>query len=239
MGIYIYTKPNTALDIVDTSSIIIKKTSRDVINEFPQIIRGIDILGVEDLSTYTIVDPNNRITVTKNLIDVNAIRRDEDAYVYKDKGVNHFTNFEHKVDVRSPTSLGSYGCLLVWGISNVIDDAYAWTYGFTIEIYGYDVTHYDIRMRSKNGTGGWGPPGSKSSTNKFTHGNWCYLTIKRSGTSLTCKIYSDSARGDLLETLTLTVGGSEKYRYIYACSSWNTASSQDINGDIKNFYLNE
>ena len=47
-------------------------------------------MAVEDFTTYTEVDPNSRITVSSTKVTWASVQRDEDAYVYKDKGVNYF-----------------------------------------------------------------------------------------------------------------------------------------------------
>lgn len=190
----------------------------------------------EDFRTYTEVDPNSRITISQILVDANGLKRNEDAYVYKDKGVDYFVNFEHEVDVRSPSYIALYGVVLVWGVSNVVDDVYAWTWGFSLEVYGVSTSQYDLRFRKKIGSSGWGTGDNSTPIN---HGTWSYITIKRDGASLTCKIYSNNERTNLVETLSLTVGIVEKYRYIYACSSWNTATPQTFNADISKLHLQE
>jgi len=195
-------------------------------------------MPVEDYTTYTEVDPNNHIfLVGTNHIDA-TLTREEDAYLYKDRGVDHFQDFAHLVDARSPAYISPFGTVLVWGVSNVVDDAYAWTWGFTVELYAFSSLNYDVRLRTKGGTGGWGSAGVASST-KFSYGTWVYLKIIRSGTSLKCEIYSNAARTNLLETLEVTVGATEAYRYIYACSSWNTGIINTQEVDIENLDLQE
>ena len=47
-------------------------------------------MAIEDFSTYTETDPNSKIAVTSSKIDVSAIDRGDNAYVYDDKGSNFF-----------------------------------------------------------------------------------------------------------------------------------------------------
>jgi len=45
---------------------------------------------VQDLTSYTEVDPNSRIAVTANRVTATNLTRNEDAYVYKDMGIDYF-----------------------------------------------------------------------------------------------------------------------------------------------------
>lgn len=53
----------------------------------------------EDFTDYTEVDPNEHIEKTANHVDFQCYRN-EDAYLYKDKDIDHFNDFEHKVQFR-------------------------------------------------------------------------------------------------------------------------------------------
>jgi len=61
----------------------------------------------------------------------------------------------------------------------------------------------------------------------------------KSGTSLTVYIYSDSARTNLLATLSLTLHGDWSFRYIFACSTYNSGGSYYGDCDIENLDLQE
>ena len=55
-------------------------------------------MAFENFTEYTEVDPNARISVTKTRVTWTAITRQEEAYVYIDKGVDYFAgNFEIKL----------------------------------------------------------------------------------------------------------------------------------------------
>jgi len=192
----------------------------------------------EDFTTYTEVDPNNHIARSAYHIDFDA-RLFESAYIYKDKGVGYFSNFEHSVDAKAVT-LGSNAAEgSIWGMANDVGDFQTLAengktlisvrfqragsgdaiYIVMIEYYGgnYYFTYY-----------------------KCSAGTMYYFTIKKTGTSLTCKIYSDSARTNLLATLSLTLHADHSFRYIYACSTWYYPTlSQDriIDIDIENLKL--
>jgi len=52
-----------------------------------------------------------------------------------------------------------------------------------------------------------------------------YLTITKGGTLLQCSIYSDEARTNLIETLSLNLHSSDSYRYIYASATYGKGQS--------------
>jgi len=192
----------------------------------------------EDFTTYTELDPNSHINlVGTNHIDA-TVTRGEDAYLYADKGMAHFGNFEHSLDVRIASS-GSVvgGWISTWMLSNDIEDV--------VHLRGQQKTYVMVNIH-------------RSSTNAEIYleenyagaqysvkyngavGTWYYLTITKSGTSLTCKIYSDSARMNLLTTLSLTLHGDWTFRYIYAVNTHNDAHSEYYtNADIENLNLQE
>ncbi|GAI56146.1 unnamed protein product, partial [marine sediment metagenome] len=79
-------------------------------------------MALEDYREYTEVDPNHHISVSKNHIDFNC-RNDETAYVYKDKGVNHFGDFTHLLQIKANSfGLYSFGC--VWALANDLENCW-------------------------------------------------------------------------------------------------------------------
>lgn len=177
----------------------------------------------QDLTTFTEVDPNTRITVTSTQASFSALARNEDAYVYKDRGADYFNGeFIGQFDFEITAHGDSGGVVGLWGVANVIDDIQgiinssedalsvnAWWNGSTLylilaEIDGgvaYEVT-YAISLN--------------------TH---YYCTIKRNenlGTygRLYLRVYSDAARETLLIEKSLALHSSKKdFRYHYAVQS--------------------
>jgi hypothetical protein len=49
-----------------------------------------------------------------------------------------------------------------------------------------------------------------------------YCTLERNGAAVSLKIYSNSARTNLLDTISSTVGTTTKHRYLYGprCGNW-------------------
>jgi len=56
-------------------------------------------MDTEDLTTYTEVDPNGHIDATAARCTMTGIGHDEDAYRYRDKGVDHETNTDWSINV--------------------------------------------------------------------------------------------------------------------------------------------
>jgi len=77
----------------------------------------------EDFTTYTEVDSNDHIAVTANHIDFDAYAN-EDAYLYDDKGVDYFGDFEHRIDIKPVSYSDNDIQVNVMLLSNDIDDAY-------------------------------------------------------------------------------------------------------------------
>jgi len=191
----------------------------------------------EDFTTYTEVDPNSHITKTANHIDHYAIRN-EDAYLYADKGASHFTNFTHLVQVQSDFHYtSSSGLGVVWMLSNDLDDFYG--------LQTNNKTFILMCMQSSSSFKyialyeGYGGTLYSSSWTGAAANTPYYLKIEKSGTSLTCKIYSDSARTNLLTTLSLTLHGNWNFRYVFGCDSYNNGGSYYCNNDIDNLDLGE
>jgi len=103
-------------------------------------------MATEDLTTYTETDPNSHISVTSSRSTFTAMHRSEDAYLYKDKGVDHFNgDYEHLIDVYFDAyELGGFG--VVWALTNVIDDWYA--------IYNSTDIEHNVNLYRYTGNGG-------------------------------------------------------------------------------------
>lgn len=193
-------------------------------------------MAVEDFTTYTEVDPNNHISlVGTNHVDFSAIRS-EDAYLYKDKGENYFDDFTHDVDVRfsNPEDQSLAG---FWVLSNDLDDLKGLKdtgkTAIAVQIYRSSTGENRLGLREIYGGANYTDYYLASSD------TWYYLTIEKSGTSLTCKIYSDSARTNLLDTLSLTLHGDWSFRYVFAANTANNATGPTVDADIENLDLNE
>ena len=187
----------------------------------------------EDFLTYVEYDPNSHITVAEHHIDHLAFRN-EDAYVYKDKGANYFGDFLHFVDIKANFN---WGLGIVWSLQNDIDDAYGLHLAsktfICVNVYNWSApAEPTISLRE-----GYGGVQYVDSWPSAVGSTWYYLVIQKIGTALTCKIYSDSARTVLLKTLSLTLQADHKFRYIFGCNTWNSGHNYAIDCDIENLDL--
>jgi len=195
-------------------------------------------MAVEDFTTYTEVDPNDHITVTASKVTWTNLNRDEDAYVYKDMGVDHFDgDFEHLLEMQLDSTGGSYNIpALVWGVSNDIDDIESWTSGLLCRqaLNANDPTE---RCAIDEKEGGVSDQVSIAASTPY------YLKIKRdesAGTygTLYCYIYTDADRTNLHATLSISLTVKGDYRYLYAaCSANNGYTDRVISGYMQNLDL--
>jgi len=190
-------------------------------------------LAYEDYTTYDEVDPDSDITVAASQLTITSIPKVVVAHLTDDKGVNHFGDFEHLVNIKPITFDNSSG-VIVWGISD--------TY-FTLS--AMRTADEGINVLVFQSTPGVKSINLEDSTNDNTDGfeEWVndtfyYLTINRASTTTTSKIYSDSDRTDLLDTLSIT-STDAAYRRIIACASFEYAGTTSATINIYNLDLQE
>lgn len=162
--------------------------------------------ATEDFTTYEENDPDGDITINSST-KITTISPNSGAYVRKDFGSGHFGNFEHLVKV-----------------------AFGYPANGTISAVGWTVNNGET-SRSEMGTNNkgitWyfdrGTDGfyiidyTNDNSDVQLGGFWAttrYLTLERNGTTFTAKIYTDSSRTTLDDTLSITCG-ADTYRYIY------------------------
>jgi hypothetical protein len=237
----------TELEIGTTTEPIIEEIFEPVFFETglePSILGNGNCETCEDFTTYTEEDPNNRITVETSKVTFTNLTRAEAAYVYKDKGVDHFNgDFEHLLTVNSISSSGEYPFTSFWGLSNDIGAynvlAEAGKSWIIIDIY-HNPVNPRIEIRESDGGTVY-----YEITSYYSPNTPYYLKIKRDesvGTygTLYCYIYSDAARTTLIDTLEMALHTSKKdYRYIYAVQSMGLAGDPYMSGYSENLDLGE
>ena len=193
-------------------------------------------MGYEDFTTYTEVDPNSHISLTST--NINHIAwLNEDAYVYYDYGVAAFGDLYHEIEAMYVNNFGGSGYRksFFWGLTNEVNDGK----------YFFDNDKdciFASYTRRTNGTEMFHLQAQDGSTYYDDYYEspdldvWYYFTIERNGSTATLKIYSDSARTVLVDTLTITCP-TTKFRYIYACNTWNRAYSVYQTVYIRNLNL--
>lgn len=197
----------------------------------------------EDLTTYTEVDANARLSESASKCTITGLLANDPAtYLYKDYTAGHFTgNFVHKFDFLFSSQADT---TWMWGLAdnlggeadlNSANESYFWS---TFEKWG--ATDYRIYLYEQDGAtrynDGYIP--SQDLTNTIF-----YCTARRDlsvGTygTLYLDIYSDSNRTTLLHTCTLTLHSSIKnFRYIYACANSHAGGANAATGYTENFNL--
>ena len=199
------------------------------------LLLPVNVWAFEDFTTYTEVDPNSDITVTSSKLDVDTMRRDALSYVRKDKGSGHFEDFEHLVTIPLTSVSADHMGLGHWVIANSSDTHVQRddnNDGLSITSYRWPTATYRIFLKDHTNDGEDFYVTSINTT--------YYLTIERSSTTCTCKIYSDVSRETLLDTLTITCG-TGTYQYIYGISSRENPSSgsRTATGYTENLDLQE
>lgn len=172
---------------------------------------------------YTEVDPNNRYALATTKNTYTGIKREDTCHVYKDFTADHFEDFEHLIEINFENGAGLKAFTGLWGmVNNTANlcwrEMYTNKKGLSSHIYRYSSgTTYQLNLRCNEGE-------QDDSFLWLTDvGRTRYLTIERANTTLTCKVYTDSDRLNLEDTLTCTVV-TTKYRYLAAAMSYNANS---------------
>ena len=185
----------------------------------------------EDLSTYTEVDPNSHISATSSRMTGTGIHRKETAYAYYDKGADYFDALDIYFDIRA-TNLDSNDILGVFGISNTLNHIGAFgTSDIKVVFYYPGGGSRGLYL----GTGGAVDYMAISVNTTY----YCILERAAGSASVNLKVYSDSGRKTLLDTLTGTMAvASTKHRYIFGISSQYTNDGYAANGYVENVVIN-
>lgn len=188
----------------------------------------------ENFYAYTEVDPNGKLTVNGLKVTAEGADRDENVYLYNDKGVNHFDALDIDFEIyQAATSLGdSRGGMAV---SNTV----ATTAGFA-------ATDISVHAR-KDGAGTYWLTlirGADVAVDSYaaTADTLYYCTLSRQAgnDSVNVLIYSDADRETLLDTLTVAGYGATKWRYLYGFVNNNNAvGAKDFDGYVQNINLND
>ena len=199
-------------------------------------------MAEEDFGTYTEVDPNSRITVTTRRVTWTALAQNEDAYVYKDKGIDFFSgDFAHHMTVHtsavSGTARNGY-----WALTNILDDltgidtANGSYLALRLE---YTTPTLSFRL-SEVDSGTYRESGSITISLNTTY----YLTVERDesvGTygTLYLSIFSDAAKTTQVgATRSIALNTSKKdFRYVHAGITFNNGNSNSATGYTENLEL--
>lgn len=188
----------------------------------------------EDFTTYTEVDPGGFLTVIANKVTATNMPYSTACWVKKDYGAGHFGDFEHLLKI-TVTDFEAWAYVEYWRLT--ADDAIrtgseAFAANKSISVHT-DSTTGNFKIGLVN----WVTPAA----DHYQHGSGTgtfYLTIKRVGTTGTCKIYSDAARTVLVDTLSLTLPNTT-YRYLLVSTSREDPGTEDLSCTTENLDLQE
>lgn len=192
-------------------------------------------MAVENYTTYTEVDSGGDITVNAADIAVSTMQRVANSSVYKDKGVNHFGNFEHLLDEANfGVNPGLFAVGGIWHISNTasatLQDLIDADDGYMVYFVNNSGT-FQIEFTRKDGT-----DDSDTFNSQVAFDYW--ITIERTAATMTCKIYTDASRTTLTDTLSITRAATS-YRYIGTIASRDAAGTVDLSYTIGQLDLQE
>lgn len=185
----------------------------------------------EDLTTYTEVDPNSHISATSSRMTGTDINRNETAYAYYDKGVDYFDAIDIDFDFRM-TEISSNDIFGLTGVSNTLDCQNAWGAN-DMRVTAYFPSGLQARLYLSTSVGGDYMVISVNTT--------YYCTLERAAGNATfnLKVYSNSDRTNLLDTLTCNIStASTKHRYIFGISSQYTNNNYAASGYVENVVIN-
>ncbi|MCK4776883.1 MAG: hypothetical protein KAS39_00805, partial [Actinomycetia bacterium] len=193
-----------------------------------------------DLTTFAASDLESVLTVSRNQIYFDAMRRDGRSFIYKDYGTDYFTDFKIDWEFRIPEAPGE-DAMLAFGINNnpgSYQDTLDNSDGFNVFIY-YDSgvsagLRYGMADRILD-------PGSPTGaiTSGLTTDGFIYVRWERDGSDLTFSLYSDPDRTQLITTaLTLTCS-TAAFRYFQPMTSrdYNPVSGFSITGYTGNYKI--
>jgi len=202
----------------------------------------------EDFTSYTEVDTGGFLSQTADRSSWTGMHLASDAYLYDDKGVNHFNgDFEHLVTAM--TNMTGDNCQVgFWMLANDLGNWYTLEDGAknALGIFFSRYVSYSIGFGITLGELDDGD-GYVDRWTGGTSGTVYYVTIKRDedvGTygTIYVYVYSDSDRTTLLDTLSLGLNSNKKdYRYIYGAMSndWMGADNGQMTGYAEYLDLQE
>ncbi len=192
-------------------------------------------MPLEDYTTYIENDPNGRFAVTANTITVTGLRRDDTTtWVYKDFGVDFFEALPLGIDFDCQAdSMANASTIPAFVLSNTIEhwiDLFDHGDAYTLQMTS---TGAGVKLLFFDAVGGTARDYDSFAN---TLGARRYCTFTRSGATGTVKIYSDSGRTTLLDTLIVTTGYAAGLRYFMPTSNYGSGAGA-ASGDVSNHEL--
>lgn len=193
----------------------------------------------EDFTKYEEYDPYNHIEIVNATYIYANVGIAEDSYVYRDMNqTDFFTNFTHQVSARAESHYGNCE-VAVWLVSETVNDVrYARIEGYA-QLYAMIHWHVDFGSTYRL---------ILYETYDYVRYqlDYCeivenvtyYLTTTKLGTYAECKVYNDSAKTSLVDTLNGTLQADHSFRYVYGiCTQDDVTGGRNIEVHIMNLDL--
>ncbi len=213
----------------------IKATRFTLIDDIFDVIKT-ESIPYEDLTTYTEVDTQSRLTVGTYDVLATALQKGDVAYLYKDFGAGFFGDFEinFEIEISSSASGDSMLCMLAlgdtpgtWQDMNATDDGII---GYVINNAGsLLLIEWDF-VTPASGNGGVIPPASTTLVKR-------YGTFDRSGSTVRLRLFSDQERTTQISIAQNTGFTTQAFRYLMAANSYDDPGSAAISGKIQNIEI--
>lgn len=185
------------------------------------------------LTQYTELDAGGKIAVTATALTVTTMPNNADAYVYRDRGVGWITSpWRAYLDTQfTYGSVASSQYFGIFGVSQVVDDYWAWYVNAQKAIYNYWRTTASVPILI---LGSSNPYALDASVNLVLSTRY-YLTTERTAqTAAQTTIYSDSARTVQVDLIAIAPPTAQNHRYCFGVISYNKSETQTASGDARN-----
>ncbi len=184
---------------------------------------------VQDYTTYTEDDAGNYVTVTSDTVTATWLRGESGCRVYDDKGANAL-GLSLVATMRTSSAGTPYFNTghVVFAIANTVEYLSEWWANDSQVVlidWVNSVSTADPKLRISEPE-----TDSYDTSSLLLTATDYWITVERtSETAVSCKIYSDSNRSTLVDTIVLTITSGRRYRYVYAWN-WRSTSYGGDNG---------
>lgn len=186
----------------------------------------------ENFTLYTEVDAYGVLTVTAPKISALGCGRDKDAYAYFDFGANYFDSLNATFTVYLSSGSSLYADAAFNGFSNTVNDCHSWASTDISTQFNKGIASTRLFLIR----GVWTSTDAYVATENTLY--YCLLERSAGSDTATLKIYSDSGRTNLLDTLSVSGFSTTKYRYCYGFASYNDATAlAALNGYTQDLVL--
>lgn len=197
-------------------------------------------MAIENFTTYTEEDTNNKLTVAAAKAEGADVDRDEDVYLYKDRGADHFDalDIDFELYVASTSVYGGFAGIAIANTVGSIND-FAATDIACVIYESEDPPNLYCQVYLVRGNF---VDTDQVPVSTINHNTIYYCTMSRDAgnDTVTLKIYSDAERTVEVDTLTVSGFGVTKYQYVYGFINRNDGNSNyDFDGYVENLDLKE